>query len=202
MSDKLFNIYNNTTNNNILDASSNQVSHITGSLLEMKEKIDNNTMEDSYMNEAQKQSIIDLYEVANKWKIKNNDQRMQQLIYNIALIKNQKNPIYLLIGNGYLANFRELVLEMEIPAFLFSFGIIGFLLYFVPFLVIVVYGMYQGFKNIKKIDEEYLMILIGSVFVFVLSFFAGYTFFNSSNMMMIIVLNTLLINKINQLKEE
>ena len=91
---------------------------------------------------------------------------------------------------------------MEIPAFLFSFGIIGFLLYFVPFLVIVVYGMYQGFKNIKKIDEEYLMILIGSVFVFVLSFFAGYTFFNSSNMMMIIVLNTLLINKINQLKEE
>ena len=53
----------------------------------MKEKIDNNTMEDSYMNEAQKQSIIDLYEVANKWKIKNNDQRMQQLIYNIALIK-------------------------------------------------------------------------------------------------------------------
>lgn len=178
------------------------MSHITGSLLEMKEKIDNNTMEDSYMNEAQKQSIIDLYEVANKWKIKNNDQRMQQLIYNIALIKNQKNPIYLLIGNGYLANFRELVLEMEIPAFLFSFGIIGFLLYFVPFLVIVVYGMYQGFKNIKKIDEEYLMILIGSVFVFVLSFFAGYTFFNSSNMMMIIVLNTLLINKINQLKEE
>ena len=69
------------------------MSHITGSLLEMKEKIDNNTMEDSYMNEAQKQSIIDLYEVANKWKIKNNDQRMQQLIYNIALIKNKKNPI-------------------------------------------------------------------------------------------------------------
>ena len=188
--------------NNILDASSNQVSHITGSLLEMKEKIDSNTMDDSYMNEAQKQSIMDLYEVANKWKIKNNDQRMQQLIYNIALIKNQKNPIYLLIGNGYLANFRELVLEMEIPAFLFNFGIIGFLLYFVPFLVIFVYGMYQGFKNIKKIDEDYLMILIGCVFVFVLSFFAGYTFFNSSNMMIIIVLNTLLINKINQFKEE
>lgn len=46
------------------------------------------------------------------------------------------------------------------------------------------------------------MILIGCGFAFALSFFAGYTFFNSSNMMIIIVLNTLLINKINQLKEE
>ena len=107
------------------------------------------------------------------------------------------------MGNGYVANFRELVLEMEIPAFLFNFGIIGFLLYFIPFLGIFVYGIYYSFKkNIKKIDENYLMLLIGSGFVFVLSFFAGYTFFNSSNMMIIIVLNTLLINKINQLKEE
>lgn len=187
---------------NIIDISYNQESHITGSLLEIKEKIDNNTLENGYMNNTQKQSIMNLYELANKWKVKNNDQRIQQLIYNIALVKNQKNPIYLLVGNGYLANFRELVLEMEIPAFLFNFGIMGFLLYFIPFFEIFVYGMSQALKNIKKIDENYLMLLIGCGFVFALSFFAGYTFFNSSNMMIIIVLNTLLINKINQLKEE
>ena len=188
--------------NNIIDESSNQASHITGSLLEIKEKIDNNTLEDGYMNNEQKESILDLYNIANKLEVKNNDQRAQQLIYNIVLVKNQKNPVYLLIGNGYLANFRELVLEMEIPAFLFNFGIIGFLLYFVPFLVIFIYGTYQGLKNIKKIDENYLMTVIGCGFVFAVSFFAGYTFFNSSNMMIIVVLNTLLINKINQLKEE
>ena len=188
--------------NNIIDENSNEASHITGSLLEIKDKIDNNTLEDGYMNNEQKESILDLYNIANKLEVKNNDQRAQQLIYNTVLVKNQKNPVYLLIGNGYLANFRELVLEMEIPAFLFNFGIIGFLLYFVPFLVIFIYGIYQGFKNIKKIDENYLMILIGCGFVFALSFFAGYTFFNSSNMMIIIVLNTLLINKANQLKEE
>lgn len=188
--------------NNIIDESNNQASHITGSLLEIKEKIDNNTLEDEYMNNEQKESILDLYDIANKLEVKNNDQRTQQLIYNMVLVKNQKNPIYLLLGNGYLANFRELVLEMEIPAFLFNFGIIGFLLYFVPFLVIFIFGMYKGVKNINKIDENYLMILIGCGFVFALSFFAGYTFFNSSNMMMIIVLNTLLINEINRLKEE
>ena len=188
--------------NNIIDTSNNQASHITGSLLEIKEKIDNNTLEDGYMNEAQKESILDLYNIANKLEIKNNDQRMQQLIYNIVLVKNQKNPIYLLVGNGYLANYRELVLEMEIPAFLFNFGIVGFILYFIPFLAICLYGIYQGIKNRERIDSEFIMILIGTGFVFALSFFAGYTFFNSSNMMIIIILNTLLINKINQLKEE
>lgn len=185
----------------IVDEASNQESHITGSLLEIKEKIDNNTLEDGYMNEAQKQSIIELYDIANKWKIKNNDQRIQQLIYNMVLVKNQHNFVYILFGNGYLSNFRELVLEMEIPAFLFNFGIIGFLLYFVPFLSIWIYGAYKTIKNIKIIDATYLMLLLGCGFVFALSFFAGYTFFNSSNMMIIIVLNTLLLNKIGIIKK-
>lgn len=111
---------------NIVDNSKKQEAHITGSLLDIKEKIENNTLEDGYMNDAQKQSIMDLYHIANKMKIKNNDQRMQQLIYNMSLIKNQKNTIYILLGNGYMANYRELVLEMEIPAFLFNFGIVRF----------------------------------------------------------------------------
>ena len=73
--------------NNIIDESNNQTSHITGSLLEIKENIDNATLEEGYMNEEQKKSIIDLYDTANRLKIKNNDQRMQQLIYHVALIK-------------------------------------------------------------------------------------------------------------------
>lgn len=154
------------------------------------------------MNESQQKSILELYEIANKFKVKNNDQRMQQLIYNTVLVKNQHNVFYILFGNGYLANFRELVLEMEIPAFLFNFGIVGFMLYFVPFLAIWIYGIYKGIKNIKKINSNYIMLFIGCSFVFLLSFFAGYTFFNSSNMMMIIVLNTLWMDQIKQLKEE
>lgn len=98
--------------------------HITASILEIKEKIDNNSLEEGYMKEAQKQSILDLYNIANQWKIKNHNQRKQQLIYNAMLIKNQKNPVYLLLGNGYVANFRELVLEMEIPAFFMNFGLV------------------------------------------------------------------------------
>lgn len=186
----------------IVDESISGNSHITGDLLKIKNKIDKNELEEGYMNEAQKQSILDLYKIANLYNISNNDQRMQQLIYNMALVKNQKNIVLLLFGNGYMANFRELVLEMEIPAFLFNFGICGFVLYFVPFLAMCMYGIYYGIKNIKKIDDEYIMLLLGGGFTFALSFFSGYTFFNSSTMMIIIVIYTLLINKINKLNKE
>lgn len=185
--------------NNIIDESLEDKSHITGDLLKIKNKIDDGTLEKGYMNEAQKQSILDLYNIANKLNVTNNDQRMQQLIYNIALVKNQKNLLLLIFGNGYMANFRELVLEMEIPAFLFNFGILGFILYFVPFLTIFIYGAYIAIKNIRKVDEEYLMYLLGCGFTFALSFFSGYTFFNSSSMMVIVVMNALLVNKINKL---
>lgn len=188
--------------NDIIDTSLEGKSHITGDLLKIKNKIDDGTLEEGYMSESQKQSILDLYNTANKLNVTNNDQRMQQLIYNIALVKNQKNIGLIIFGNGYMANFRELVLEMEIPAFLFNFGILGFTLYFVPFLAIFVYGAYIAIKNIRKVDDEYLMFLLGSGFTFALSFFSGYTFFNSSSMMIIVVMNALLVNKIYNLKVE
>ena len=186
--------------NDIIDESLEDKSHITGDLLKIKNKIDDGTLEEGYMNDSQKQSILDLYNTANKLNVTNNDQRMQQLIYNIALVKNQKNIGLIIFGNGYMANFRELVLEMEIPAFLFNFGILGFTLYFVPFLAIFVYGAYIAIKNIRKVDDEYLMFLLGSGFTFALSFFSGYTFFNSSSMMIIVVMNALLVNKIKHIK--
>ena len=183
---------------NIVD--NNEEAHITGSLLEIKNKIEDETLEDGYMNEAQKKSIIELYNIANKWEIQNNDQRMQQIIYNTLLVKNQKNITYIVFGNGYVANFRELVMEMEVPAILYNFGIIGFILYLVPFITIAIYGIYKTIKNFKNIDSENIMLILGCLFVFALSFFAGYVFFSSSNMMIIVVLNTLLINKIEKEK--
>ena len=187
---------------NIIDENINTEAHVTGSILEIRNKIMDGTLEEGYMSDAEKKSILELYDICNEKGITNNDQRAQQLIYNVMLVKNQKNPLAIIFGNGYLNNFRELVMEMEIPAFLFNFGLIGFTLYFVPFLLIVVYGLYMGIKNIKEIDQEYMMLILGAGFVFAISFFAGYTFFNSSSMIVIVVINALLVNKIINLKKE
>lgn len=187
---------------NIVDEQTNTVSHITGSLMELKEKIDNNELPEGYLSKPAKQSILDLYQYANVHQVVNNDLRTQQLIYNMYLVKNQANIGLVVFGNGYMANYRELVLEMEIPAFLFNFGMIGFMLYFVPFLVIFLYGVWIGLKNIKKLDAEYIILLAGCFFSFVFGFLSGYTFFNSSTMMLIVVLNVLLINKVLKIKQE
>lgn len=186
---------------NIVDESSNEQSHISGSLLEIKEKIDREELEEGYMSDAAKQSIQDLYKFANKYKVTNNDMRTQQLVYNLYLVKNQKSPLLILFGNGYMANYRELVLEMEIPALLFNFGIFGFILYFIPLASISCYSIYFGIKNRRKLDTEFIMLLMGALFSFALAFLSGYTFFNSSTMMIIIVINVLLVNKIRQIKE-
>lgn len=184
----------------IVDESTNQEAHITGSLMEIKEKIDNGEIEDTYMSEAQKKSVLELYDIANKWEISNNDQRMQQLIYNALLVKNQANPLLIIFGNGYMNQYRELVLEMDIPAFLFNFGILGFLLYFGPFLAIFVYGIYFGIRKIKNIDSEYIMYVLGIGLAFAISVFSGYVFFNMSVSTVIAVICALLINKIFEIK--
>lgn len=186
----------------IVDESTNQEAHITGSLMEIKQKIDNGEIEDTYMSEAQKKSVLELYDIANKWGISNNDQRMQQLIYNAVLVKNQANPLLIIFGNGYMNQYRELVLEMDIPAFLFNFGILGFILYFGPFLAIFIYGLYFGVRKIKKIDAEYIMYVLGIGLAFAISVFSGYVFFNMSTTTVIAVICALLINKIWSIKKE
>ncbi len=178
---------------NIKDETNMQNSHITGSLLEIKEKIENNEIENNYMSEEQQKSVMDLYKIANKFNVKNNDQRTQQLIYNIMLVKNQKNPILILFGNGYMANFRELVFEMEVLAILINFGIIGFILYLGGYIAILIYAIYKGIKNYNKISGEYIFLIFGALFSFAMSLFSGYTFFNSSSMMIIIAIYTCLL---------
>ena len=186
----------------IIDETSQENAHITGSTLKIKEQIEKNEIEEGYMSEAQKQSILDLYNIANKLQVKNNDQRMQQLIYNIVLVKNQKSILMILFGNGYVANFCELVLEMELVSMLLNFGVIGFLLYMGPFLAIFLSSLYYGIKYIKQIDSEYVFLWFGSAMAFALSLLSGYTFFSSSSVIMIISINTILFIKMQKIKRK
>lgn len=188
--------------NTIIDTSTGEISHLTGDLTVIRNKIVNNELDNNYMNDAQKQSVLDLYNIASEKNISNTDTRKQQMIYHIQLIKNQKNILLILFGNGYLANTNELVWEMEFPAILFNFGIIGFILYMIPFISLVGYAIMLSVKNIKKIDSEIIMLIFATLLVFVLSTLSGYTFFNSSSMIIIIVANVLLKIKTNEFRGE
>ena len=186
----------------IIDAATGEQSHLTGDLTAIRNKIVNNELEEGFMTDAQKKSILDLYDVAKKYNISNTNTRMQQLIYHCVLVKNQKNLLLILFGNGYLINTNELVLEMELPAFLLNFGVIGFCLYILPFIMILFSALNILVKRNKKIDTEFIMLLLTVTLTYILSTLSGYTFFNSSCMIIIIVSNVLLENKTKILEEE
>ena len=184
------------------DEKQEEVAHLTGDVIDIHAAIVENTLEEGYLNEAEKKSFLELYDIANKYDLKSNDQRLHQIIYNVLLVKNQHNIGLILFGNGYLNNFRELVLEMELMSFLLNFGILGFILYVVPFLTLLIYAFVQIIKNIKKIDIQCVMLFLGSGFAYVLSLLSGYVFFNSSSMIIVIILHVSLINKINEIKNK
>ena len=89
-----------------------------------------------------------------------------------------------------------LVLEMELISFILNFGILGFLLYVAPFMALLIYAFIKIIKNIKNIDIECVMLFLGSGFAYVLSLLSGYVFFNSSSMIVVIILHICLINKV------
>ena len=186
--------------NELVDETTNKKIHITGDLYEIKKQIENGTLEQGYMSEEQQQTVLSLNEIATKYNLSTEQMRTLQLIYNIELANNQSSLIYKLFGNGYVSQYREMILEMELLAILINFGILGFILYLVPFIAIYGYSFYRGIKNVKKIDIEYIMLVAGGGLAFALSILSGYIFFNASTTMIIILINVLLVNKAKEMK--
>ena len=158
-------------------------------------------MDENYMSKSLQQAYLDLYNTANDKQISNTNMRTLQLIYHSNLIKEQNSIPMLLFGNGYMSHYYEMIFEMEVPAFLFNFGVIGFFLYFIPFLIIAVYGIYVILKKFKVSKVEFSMALSGLWFAIIISFLSGYTFFNSSTMIIIITLSVIVVNQIKDIDD-
>lgn len=169
--------------------------YVTGDILDVYKKIKNNEIPENYMSEAEKNAIIDLCEYAEKHNISNVNLRKQQFIYNMFLVKEQKNILLILFGNGYKNQTGELVMEMEVPALLCNFGIVGLLLYLGPIASMFVINFYKAIKNLQNIQIDKVMYIAGSGLAILLSTVSGYVFFNFSSMTMAIILTILLINK-------
>ena len=173
-----------------VDEETGEARFVTGDILNIYKKIQSGTIEENYMSEAEKRAIVKFCDYAKKTNLSNVNLRKQQLIYNIILVKEQKNPLLILFGNGYKNQTGELVMEMELPAFICNFGVIGFILYFGPLAVIIGGAIWQALKNRKEIKIDTVMNLFGMLLAVGLSCFSGYVFFNLSSMTMVIILCT------------
>lgn len=177
----------------IIDEKTNEVGTMTGDMLRIKNKILDNELEEGYMSEAERQAVLELYDYSQKHNFAGNDTRRQQLMFNLFLVKNQKNISVILFGNGYKTNFREMVMENELASMVLNFGIIGFVLYVGPLIAILIYSIYIAFKKIKKTNVNFLMYQFGLALALVLSWMSGYVLFATSSMIVIVTLCTLLL---------
>lgn len=186
----------------IYDQMTGTTAHLTGDLTNLVEQIKAGTLSTDYMSSEMQKTLLEVYNIANEKGISSTNMRTIQFLYHSILVKNQKGISLALFGNGYMTHFYELVFEMEVPAFLYNFGVIGFFLYCMPFIFIAIYGVYVLLKKVKEVTIEYAMSIIGLCFAIMVSFFSGYTFFNSSTMMIIIVLATLSISYLKDMEDE
>lgn len=170
-----------------VDKETGEVRFVTGDILNIYKKIQNGTLEENYMSDAEQRAIVKFCDYAKKTNLSNVNLRKQQLIYNLILVQEQKNPLLILFGNGYKNQTGELVMEMEIPAMVCNFGVIGFTLYFVPLAVLDCKAFRDAFKNRKKIKIDTVMSLFGMLLAVGLSCLSGYVFFNLSSMTMAIL---------------
>jgi len=173
---------------NNFDEDTQSIRYVTGDILDIYKKIQNNDISDNYMSDAEKKAITDLCKYAEKHKISNVDLRKQQLIYNMFLVKEQKNILLILFGNGYKNQTGELVMEMEIPALICNFGLVGFALYLGPIIYLIISSLFRELKRLKEIKIDAILYLAGSGLAIILSSLSGYVFFNFSSMTMVIML--------------
>jgi len=184
----------------LVDETTKEKIHITGDLYEIKKQIENGTLEQGYMSEEEKQAVLSLNKIATKNKLSTENMRILQLIYNIELANNQSSLLYRLFGNGYMCQYREMILENEIMAILINFGLFGFILYLMPFIMVYGYAIFKGIRYIKKVDVEYIMLIAGGGMAFALSLLSGYIFFSVSTTMIIVLINVLLYMKTKEMK--
>lgn len=181
-----------------VDPDTGIVRNVSGDILSLYKQIQNGEITEQYMTKETQKSICELYDYAKRTHLSNVNLRKQQLIYNLFLVKNQKSILLVLFGNGYKTQFRELVMEMEVPAIICNFGLVGFMLYLGPFIFIWVYKLYKLVKN-KKFEQEKIMHITGLSLGLALSTLAGYTFFNQSSMIIMCSICILVLNRDNKL---
>lgn len=126
--------------------------------------------------------------------------RAKQLVYSLKKYE-LADVQYKLLGIGYLNQDSILALESDFFMAIFNFGILGFIL----FLCIPLWAFFKSFKfalkNIKRIDLEMCMLLMGLGIFFCISIYAGYTYIYTNFSIFLVLLILMILLKIDILKE-
>ena len=164
----------------IIDINTGEISHVTIDTTYHVKDIKENVMSDKYLSHERQQALVSMYNKCNKIKLNFNNRKMQQLIYNSYKIKYEHNISYLLFGNGYLNDYNEMILEMEIPALALNFGILGLIFYLGPILFFLYSKTRMIIKNNRLFDLENMMLISGVTIALIIATLSGFIIVNTT----------------------
>lgn len=85
----------------------------------------------------------------------------------------------ILFGFSYSATFNNgIFIEKDISSHFLYLGLIGVLLFIMPYFIICLYGIYKSLRNIKHLDFEITGLLFSICLILMVSYLAGNTLDN------------------------
>lgn len=142
-----------------------------------------------------------LTQLFNKGKIHPSNMRFKQVSYahkkfQVASLK------YKIFGLGFLNQTESLALESDFFMALYSFGILGFILFLIipikEFIKMAIYII----RNIHKIDLETYMLYMSLGIFFCISIYAGYTYIYTNFSIFLVMIISMLKVKRTILKQQ
>ncbi|HZH59069.1 MAG TPA: O-antigen ligase family protein [Metabacillus sp.] len=108
-----------------------------------------------------------------------------------------------LLGMGYGGNYTDSpkLIEMDFHDLFFSFGIVGFMLYLVPIIFIIIRLIWKAVIDVKKVfSTENVIIAVGISLGFGIALFAGHVLTAPAVSIYLAILMSYISNKINSNK--
>ena len=153
----------------------------------------------SYNIKANEASVY-LIELFESGKLHPSNMRKKQITY--ATYKYRVGDFkYKVFGLGFLNQNESLALESDFTMALFSFGILGFILFLIIPVKEFIHATIYIIKNLAIIDFETYMLYMGLGIFFSTSIYAGYTYIYTNYSIFLIILITLLRIKRDTLKK-
>lgn len=145
-------------------------------------------------------SLEKLNALYNSGKLHSSDNRNRQLYFMHYKFGYASLP-FKLLGLGYLNQPNYLSMERDIIMPLYSFGIIGFVLFTGILWILLIKMIITLIKNIKNLNVETLMLAEGFCMFFFISFYAGATYIYTQFSIVLAIIMVLLWIKLTQLNK-
>lgn len=199
---KFLDSYSKSRRNFLEEKADDKNLHVTPTVHDLNIKIKKGEVKEENLSKIRQKSLVETEEIASKKKLKSHDRRSAQTIYNYLVIKNSKSISKIIFGKGHLLSYGEMILERELLVIIMDYGLLGSILFLMPYLLLICYLGIRSLKYIKELNTSFYISLFSLSLSFLLSYFMGTVLFPMTSSFLIASLLFIALDNLKEVKEE